>query len=433
MSLSVQPSTLAPQIATARQLLQDLLADFGPRDFAVRFWEGTTWSADDDQPTHYTLALKHPGALRQMLWPSRLGLPEAYIYDDFDIEGDIHAFFRLIQYLATRQQAWGLGRRLRFLLRIANLPRQTAPRTGRAGAELQGTPHSRERDRQAISYHYDVSNEFYQLWLDRRMVYTCAYFASSDEDLDTAQERKLDLICRKLRLQPGERLLDIGCGWGGLILHAAERFGAQATGVTLSQKQAQFAEERIRQAGLQDRCRVIFRDYRDLTDWGHYDKLTSICVQEAIGTKELPKYFQQLWRLLRPGGLFLSQAITVPMHFRVPRGQTFAKKYVFPDGELQTLPQTLDVAERAGFEVRDVECLRDHYPLTLKHWVRRLEEHAAAARQLCDDVAYRVWRLYMAGAADRFLRNDCGIAQTLFLKPDNGKGELPLTRHDWYA
>src|SRR5215469_13704931 len=225
--------------------LAEVLAGYGARDFAVRAWEGTVWEADAGQPTRFTLVLQHPGAIRKMFWPPRpYTLGEAYIYEDIDIEGDLHAFFRVLTHL--REMRPGLWKRLRWMRRLFTLPGDERPRAGRLKADLRGTFHSRERDRQAISYHYDGSNEFYQLWLDRRMVYTCAYFAEPDEDLDSAQERKLDYVCRKLNLQPGERLLDLGCGWGGLVMYAAEHYGVQARGVTLSRQQTEWAQERIR-------------------------------------------------------------------------------------------------------------------------------------------------------------------------------------------
>jgi cyclopropane-fatty-acyl-phospholipid synthase len=424
----MNPTRGAASVVTAgASFLDFVFTDFRPRDFAVRFWDGTTWGPDDGQPARFTVVLKHHGALRLMFRPDRVSLGEAYIFDDYDIEGDIHEFFQLVKYLADCRQRWGWLKKARFYFRLKRLPRHTPPRKGRGAAKLAGTRHSKERDRQAIQYHYDVSNHFYALWLDRRMVYTCAYFASPDEELDPAQERKLDLICRKLRLSRGDRLLDIGCGWGGLMIHAATNYGARVEGVTLSREQADLVRERIEQARLQDRCRVVLGNYLDLTDWGSYDKVTSIEVQEAVGTKMLPAYFGQVHRLLRPGGLFLNQAITLSPALKEARGQSFSNRYVFPDGELQHLPHTIAVAEKAGFEVRDLECLRDHYPITLKHWVRRLEANASEARRLTDEMTYRVWRFYMSGAADGFTRGYGNDYQMLLLKPDGCASRLPLT------
>jgi cyclopropane-fatty-acyl-phospholipid synthase len=419
-----------PAVQSSFAFLRDLLKGYGPRDFAVRAWDGAVWEPDDGQPARFTVVLQHPGAVRKMFWPpSKYGLAEAYIYDDIDIEGDIFAFFTFINYL--REMRPGLFQRLRWMRRVLALPGGERPRAGRQAAQLSGAVHSRERDRQAISYHYDISNEFYQLWLDKWMSYTCAYYADPDDDLDRAQERKQDLICRKLRLRPGERLLDIGCGWGGFIIYAAKQYGVQTLGVTLSRKQAEFAQAAIREAGLQDRCRVEYKDFREVT--GTFDKLTCICVLEHFGRKQMPMFFNKAYALLRPGGAFLNQGIVLSGWEKKPRGQPFSQRYVFPDGELQPIHVTLKSAEQAGLEIRDVESLREHYVLTLKSWVQRLDAHADEVRRLTDDVTYRIWRLYMAGSADGFASARGSVFQTLLVKPDRGVSGLPLTRLDWYG
>jgi cyclopropane-fatty-acyl-phospholipid synthase len=263
------------------------------------------------------------------------------------------------------------------------------------------------------------------------MVYSCGYFRSPDDSLDLAQEQKLDLICRKLRLKSGERLLDIGCGWGALIIHAARHYGVQALGITLSQAQAQLAAERIRQAGLQDRCRAEVRDYRDVTQEDAFDKIVSVGMFEHVGERMLPEYFARAFRLLRPGGVFLNHGIA-ESPFKPRRGDSFVNRYVFPDGELLPLHVTLRAAEQAGWEVRDVESLRQHYALTLDHWVRRLEANADDARRIVGDIHYRIWRLYMTGGAHRFRANWMSVFQTLLSKPDRGLSAVPLTREDWY-
>ncbi|HTU90376.1 MAG TPA: cyclopropane-fatty-acyl-phospholipid synthase family protein [Gemmataceae bacterium] len=410
--------------------LGEVLAGYGPRDFAVRAWDGSTWEPDAGQPARFTLVLQHPGAVRKMFWPPRpYTLGEAYIYDDIDIEGDIHAFFAVISYLYEMRP--GLRRRLRWLRRLFALPGGERPRAGRLAAQLSGSVHSRERDRQAISYHYDVSNDFYQLWLDRRMIYSCAYFADPGDDIDRAQERKLDYICRKLRLLPGDRLLDIGCGWGGLVMYAAQQYGVHALGITLSRQQVELAQLRIRQAGLQDRCRVEYQDYREAT--GTFDKLVSVGMFEHVGGKMLPLYFQKANSLLRPGGVFLNQGIALSGWEKKPRGQPFSQRYVFPDGELKSIHATLKAAEQERLEVRDVESLREHYILTLQNWLRRLEAHAEEARKLTNEATYRIWRMYMAGSADGFRAARGNIYQTLLVKSERGVSGLPLTRTDWYA
>jgi len=278
------------------RLLDKLFDGDAVRDVGVRLWDGTRWP--DDEPRPASLVLNHPGALRKMFLPgTELGLGEAYLYDDFDIKGDIEAVFGLAE--ALSQKALGGLRKpiiARDLLRLPAAPRHEHGRRGRA--RLRGQRHSVERDHQAVRYHYDVSNDFYALWLDRRMVYSCAYFAVADEDLDTAQERKLETSCRKLRLRPGQRLLAVGCGWGGLVIHAAQHYGVDATGITLSQPQADLANERIGRAGLAGRCRVLVRDYREVDEPGAYDALVSVGMFEHVGKALLPTYFELAWRLL---------------------------------------------------------------------------------------------------------------------------------------
>jgi cyclopropane-fatty-acyl-phospholipid synthase len=328
-------------------------------------------------------------------------------------------------------ERWGKMAQVRYGKRLLSLPNTGQPRPGDTAAKLRGSIHSKERDRQAITYHYDRSNDFYALWLDRRMVYSCAYFATPDDDIDTAQERKLDYICRKLRLQPGERLLDIGCGWGGLVMYAAQHYGVEAYGITLSQQQAELAQKRIAEAGLSERCRVEVRDYRDVNEEHSFDKIVSVGMFEHVGQALLPTYFQQAWHLLRPGGVFLNHGIASVIT-EPQRESVFNQRYVFPDGELVPISTTLRAAETSGFEVRDVESLREHYALTLRHWVRRLESHADEARQLTGDVTYRIWRIYMSASIHAFVTGRNNIYQTLLVKPDRGNSHLPLTRADWY-
>ena len=398
----------------------------------VRLWDGTRWP--DDAPRPATLVLNHPGALRTMFLPgTELALAEAYLYDDFDIVGDIEAVFGLADALAARTSGW--RKKLAAARDLLRLPAGSNPEYGQRGpARLAGKRHSVERDRAAVTYHYDVSNDFYALWLDRRMVYSCAYFQAADDDLDTAQARKLDTLCRKLRLQPGQRLLDIGCGWGGLVMYAAQHYDVDATGITLSGPQVALANERIAAAGLADRCRVEARDYRELDEPAGYDALVSVGMFEHVGAAVLPAYFAQAWRLLKPGGAFLnhgiaSRATDAPLH-----GPSFSDTYVFPDGELTPINITLHAAEGAGFEVRDVESLREHYALTLRHWVRRLEVQHDQALKFVDEPTYRVRRLFMSGSAHGFTTGRLNVYQALLVKPDaRGRSGLPLTRDDWYV
>jgi cyclopropane-fatty-acyl-phospholipid synthase len=438
--MQTQATSISDQaVQTTLSVLKDLLGQDLPgssqqRNFAVRLWDGTTWQPEPEsaEPKRFTLVLQHPGALRKMfLPPSELSLGEAYIYNDFDIEGDITAVFPLADQFINRK--WGKLAQVRYGKRLLSLPKTSQARAGDAAAKLRGARHSKERDRQAVTYHYDRSNDFYALWLDQRMVYSCAYFATPDDDLDTAQERKLEYICRKLRLRPGERLLDIGCGWGGLVIYAAQRYGVEAYGITLSQPQAELAQQRIQQAGLTEHCRVEVRDYRDMNEANSFDKIVSVGMFEHVGEKFLPSYFRQAWHMLRPGGVFLNHGIASETALQVQQRESFVSTYVFPDGELVPISSTLRAAEASGFEVRDVESLREHYALTLRHWLRRLESNADEARKLTNDVTYRIWRLYIAGSAYSFQVGRNNIYQALLAKPDGGDSRLPLTRADWYA
>lgn len=421
-------------VDTTLRILDELLGKDIGRTVGVRLWEGTAWP--DDAPRPVTLELKHPSALRAMFQSgTELGLAEAYLYDDFDICGDVEALCGMADRLTAIAAKWGKKLRVaRRLMQLPSSPDRPVARRGRA--RLTGARHSIERDRQAVTYHYDVSNDFYALWLDRSMTYSCAYFLDPYDDLDTAQARKLDYICRKLRLRPGQRLLDLGCGWGGLVMFAARHYGVDATGITLSVPQAEWANRRIAESGLADHARVEVRDYRELESAAgeRHDALVSVGMFEHVGAEKLPTYFAQAWRLLKPGGAFLNHGIACRADAPDSPITGFAGTYVFPDGELTPLHATLEAAESAAFEVRDVESLREHYALTLRHWVRRLEANHDEALRHVDEATYRVWRLYMSGSAQRFTTGQVTIYQTLLVKPDSqGQSGLPLSRADWHA
>jgi cyclopropane-fatty-acyl-phospholipid synthase len=411
--------------------LEQLFQGRVPDSVGMRLWNGAFWP--DDAPRKAVIALKHPGALREMFLPgTELGLGEAYIYDDFDIEGDIESVFGLTEILTPERSGW--SDRLRIGGKLLRLPSRKERREGRRGrAELSGGRHSIDRDRQAVTYHYDISNDFYRLWLDNNMVYSCAYFESPDDDLHTAQERKLDYICRKMRLRAGQRLLDIGCGWGGLVLHAARKYGVDATGITLSRPQADLANDRIQAAGLSGRCRVTVLDYREVDEREGFDALVSVGMFEHVGAAMLPAYFEKALSLMRPGGVFLNHGIAGSAMEKPRKGPTFSDAYVFPDGELVPVHVTLRAAEEVGLEVRDVESLREHYALTLRQWVRRLEARHAEALKFVEEPTYRVWRLFMAGSAYRFSTGRLNLYQSLLIKTANGGSSgVPLTRGDWY-
>jgi len=409
-----------------------LLRDYHPRDFAIRFWDASQWPAETTSP-RFTLVLNRPDALKCLLKNSGtdLAICEAYIRGDLDLEGDLEATIPVANHLTGRRLP--ISTALQVGWNLFRLPANgQSGQNGRQPAKLSGRLHSAERDRQAVTYHYNLSNDFYALWLDERMVYSCAYFETDEEELDMAQVRKLDYLCRKLRLRPGERLLDIGCGWGGLIIHAAQQYGVEALGITLSRNQAELANERVARAGLDGRCRVEVRDYRDLNDSDGFDKLVSVGMFEHVGESKLPHYFEHAWELLRPGGVFLNHGIALRASEPQPKGPTFMSRYVFPDTELVPINATLRYAEEAGFEVRDVESLREHYVLTLRHWARRLELRRDEALRVVDEPTYRVWRLFLPGSAYWFAAGALSVYQALLLKPEEGRSGLPLTRRGWY-
>ena len=424
---------MADPAAVTLALLRDLL---GPtRAFAVRLWDGQELGPSPGAEVGFTIVLTHPGALRAFLWPpTQLNMAEAYIHGEIEIEGDLYGVFELADALLVERR-WGVPERLSLARRLLSLPAERRPSIGREPARLRGRRFSRARDREAVTYHYDTSNEFFASYLDERMVYTCAYFESHNDDLDAAQEQKLDLVCRKLRLHKGERLLDIGCGWGALVMHAAEHYGVEALGITLSEPQAELANERIRESGLSERCKVVVRDYRDLDAPAAFDKVASICMFEAVGEELLPDFFARAGLFLRPGGVFLNQGVARNYHFErtARRGPSFMEKYVFPDGGVVPISTALRAAEQAGLEVRDVESLREHYELTLRHWVARLDEHRDAAIRSTNEQTYRVWRLYMSGSAHGMKTGRLNVYQALLAKSEVGRSGLPLTREDWYA
>lgn len=385
-----------------------------------------------------------------LLPPNELSIVEAYLSGDIDVEGELESAVTIADAINDRLRS---PRTLAVITRhLLALPAHDSAddaadvRGARAehSVEHVGQRHEPARDRAAIRYHYDVGNDFYSLWLDQRMVYSCAYFQTPDTTLDDAQEAKLDHICRKLRLRAGDRLLDVGCGWGGLIIHAVRNYGVTAIGITLSEAQATLARERIEAAGLGDRCRVEIRDYRELPAGSMFDKIASVGMVEHVGVDRLPVYFRSLYQVLAPGGLFLNHGIVSVNAARPPgrfdwlerrlwKRDAFIEQYVFPDGRLGPLDAVIAAAEGAGFETRDVESLREHYATTLRHWVERLIRNSERAIQLSDERTYRTWRLYMTASAHAFATGSINVVQTLLSKPDSrGRSHLPLTRADIY-
>lgn len=424
--------------STAHALLDELFEPLEGLDFAVRLWDGTTWAPADAGEPAFTLVVETPSAMRRLLGAdSEAALAEAYLGGDLSIEGDIFAVPAVGREILKLRP--GLVKRARLALRLRQLPGDTGHETAAPvavdlpAAELRGEVHSIERDRAAVTHHYDLSNRFYSLFLDPRMVYSCAVFRSADDSLAAAQLRKLDLICRKLRVRPGERLLDIGCGWGALIIHAAGQFGADALGITLSEQQAELARQRVREAGLEDRCRVEVRDYRELDD-DAFDRVASVGMFEHVGRSRAPEYFATIHRLLRPGGSYLHHAITANPTVDPPDGPTLSDRYVFPDHELIPIGETLCFAEEAGFDVRDVEGLREHYALTLRRWVAGLEANRESAVSEVGEATWKAWHLMIAGAAVGFETGQQGLHQALLVKPrPDGAADVPLGRWDWYG
>ena len=421
-----------------RHVLNEIFAGCSLDNVGVRLWDGTAWP--DERSRAAVLALKHSQSLARMFLPgTEVGLAEAYLHKDFDIEGDMEAAFEIGDFLLAHLDNW--KKKLKLAKLLVALPgpdgRSTIQRaTRQLLSRISGKLHSRERDRRAVTFHYDISSDFYRLWLDRRMVYSCAYFETPDDALDAAQEHKLDYLCRKLRLRPGQRLLDIGCGWGALLLHAAKHFGVCAEGITLSEPQVSWARARIEEEGLTNAATIALRDYRELGASGCevYDAIVSVGMAEHVGRERLPDYFHAVHHALKPGGIFLNQAIGESIIPRADnRNGSFIEQYVFPDGDVPPLPIMLRAAESAGFEIRDIENLREHYVLTLRHWLTRLEAHRAEAFSLVDEMTYRAWRLYLAGSGHGFRRGHIAVYQTLLAKlSPAGQTSLPLTRSDWY-
>ncbi|HXP92805.1 MAG TPA: cyclopropane-fatty-acyl-phospholipid synthase family protein [Candidatus Binatia bacterium] len=397
------------------------------RRFSVRLWDGTSIPAAER--AEFEFFVNTPFALRAAFTPPLdLNPGRAYVERYIDIAGDAEA---AVDAFATALERLPKAFLPLLAYRLARSPRPPSD-SGTRQARLRGKLHTRARDAAAIGFHYDQPLAFYQTFLDPAMVYSCAYFDEGVASLEDAQRSKIDHIFRKIRLMPGDRLLDIGCGWGALVIAAAQR-GARALGITLSRMQYEEAMRRISDLGLQGRAEVQLRDYRELGK-RVFDKIVSVGMVEHVGRQRLHRYFEAALGALRPGGLFLNHGIAdQTAKRRGIRASGFIDSYVFPDGDLIAVSDSNAVAERVGFEVRDVENLREHYARTLREWVANLEARHDEVVRLTDERTYRIWRLYMAGSAQGFNRGRMGLFQTLFAKADaEGRGGVSATRRDLY-
>jgi cyclopropane-fatty-acyl-phospholipid synthase len=410
-------------------LLTPLVGDELP--VRIRAWDGSE-SGPVGVPT---LSIASRRALRRLLWePNELGLAQAYITGEIDVPGGadeladgLRRIWRQARATGAGQLQLSLGAKARGALLAAQLgaigPRLPTPRSQ---AQVKGALHSRARDRAVIAHHYDLSNEFYSLILDSSMAYSAAYYAEPDMTLAQAQKAKLDLICRKLGLQPGLRLLDVGCGWGSLSLHAAEHFGVQVLGVTLSGQQHEFISKQIAERNLGDRVEVRVQDYRAVNE-RPFDAVSSIEMGEHVGEHNYPVYAQTLFAHLKPTGRLLLQQMS-RSSAAAPGGGPFIESYIAPDMHMRPVSETLGFLERAGFEIRDVQALREHYARTVQDWLTTFEAHYDEAVAMVGEEVARVWRLYLVGGALTFEEGRMGVDQILAVRPlPNGVSALPAT------
>jgi cyclopropane-fatty-acyl-phospholipid synthase len=396
----------------------------GELPIRLRAWDGSQFGPPDGP----MLVVRSPQALRRLLWhPGELGLAQAYVTGEIDVVGDLAQGLRQVWAVAReRDRSGGRGPvSARSLARLAPRAVRAASRAGALGpppapphsqARLRGRLHSGRRDRAAIAHHYDLSNEFYALVLDSRMAYSSGYWTSDAPDytLEDAQADKLDLVCRKLSLRPGRRLLDVGCGWGSLSIHAAQHFGAQVTGITLSQQQAGFARARVAELGLRDQVQIRLQDYRDLDGEG-YDAVASLEMGEHVGEQNYPLYAGVLHRMVRPGGRVLVQQMS--RGAIAPGGGAFIEAYIAPDMHMRPVGETVAFLERAGLEVRDVHALREHYVRTVLAWYETFERRWSEVVALVGEEVARVWRLYLVGGALAFEEGRMGVDQILAVRP----------------
>jgi cyclopropane-fatty-acyl-phospholipid synthase len=398
---------------------------------AIQLWDGEQWPPEPAGPADFKLIFRTPNVVRSIFSNvSTLSFGEAYIYGDLEVQGSFIDIFESADRLMTIH--YPASKRFKLARWLWSIPPIKYPRAGTFSGFSRRFAPTAARLRDAVNYHYNHPAEFWKLWLDESLSYSCAYFESPEASLAEAQKSKLDHICRKLRLQPGQRLLDLGCGWGALIMHAAANYGVEAVGLTLSPQQADFARKRIRAAGLESRCRVEVDNFLQLQGIEPVDRIASVGAAEHVPEELFDGYFTRAYELLRPGGQFLHHAIVSKPTVANHPGRSFMDRYVFPDHFLATIGRTVASAEAAGFEALDVESLREHYRLTLEHWLHQLEAAQNEIERLTDRLSFRVFRLYLAGSAYEFRSGRLSIYQTLLAKPEHGRSGPPLTRADWY-
>lgn len=374
-------------------------------------WGGQEMNFGEFVTPQVTIKVNNASAAPLLLDPNLANLAEAYIKGKIDVEGTITDIINISFALA----------------------RSGAKQSSRLARMARYFNHSKASDRESIQYHYDVSNEFYQLWLDENMVYSCGYFENGDEDLKTAQLKKIDHILTKIQVKPGHRLLDIGCGWGALVIRAASKFGAQCVGVTLSQNQYDLATERVKAAGLSDRVEIRLQDFRDVE--GQFDRISSVGMFEHVGKANLPDYFSRVCSLLTDDGIAMNHGITstdADSDGNSLGGGEFIDRYVFPNGELPHISLALQAAQRGGLEAIDIESLRRHYAKTLDIWTQNFEARADELSKLVDEEKFRIWRVYLAGCAYVFEHDDASIYQIVCRKAGRSAQELPWSRRYMY-
>ena len=412
----------------AARLAAAISVIIGSGEWTLRLWDGRTIGPVDG-PSRFEIAFHSRAALDVLIGttPAR-GFGRAYAAGLVEVE-PLQAFLEMLSRVEPAQLLRGAPRLLVACLALGARPVRQPART--LEARLRGLRHTPGRDAQAIRHHYDVPADFYRLWLDSSLTYSCAYFRNPGDDIDTAQRAKLDLICRKLRLQPGESVLDIGCGWGSFLIHAASHHGVSGVGITLSPAQASVARHRVHELGLDDRLEIRLADYRTPLA-RRFDAVASIGMLEHVGRANMLRYARVVEAALRPGGRALIHGITTPPGGGIARG-SFIDAFIFPDGELEEAGFLSLQLENAGLEVRDDENLREHYALTLNHWSRRLEAHRDEAEGIIGAERLRIWRLYLAGAEVGFRNGTTAVHQLLAVKPrGHGSAGVPLTRDDWY-